>query len=289
PLITRASGGEVGLPAQTAGALVRYDPAIGMFDVSYAAAWELGRLLALQSKQLSVSLYNWKRANAQALRTAETWLLHPSWVGQDAAADSIQLPSGIVAWFDNLRLLRGVPFNYLVPDERMLPPESIRFFQVDHPWIDCLIDGAFSIGRLTGKLKDVDREQKGALAQSLAVHGTRSGFLLRSSVVAGWPGLLVDARLNSAPDATKLTLLRMDRLSSDVLLCLFSGEVARVEIHQKPETLHFGVPNLEGDWKKDGGVVDIRGLAETLRTGATSAEFASRVVEGVPRVAFTLA
>ncbi|MFL5804865.1 MAG: hypothetical protein ACJ8CR_24365, partial [Roseiflexaceae bacterium] len=146
PLITRASGGEVGLPAQTAGALVRYDPAIGMFDVSYAAAWELGRLLALQSKQLSVSLYNWKRANAQALRTAETWLLHPSWVGQDAAADSSQLPSGIVAWFDNLRLLRGVPFNYLMPDERMLPPESIRFFQVDPQWIEALVDGAWSLG-----------------------------------------------------------------------------------------------------------------------------------------------
>src|SRR5262249_22224534 len=142
-----------------------------------------------------------------------------------------------------------------------------------------------------GKLKEVDREQKGALAQSLAAHGTRSGFLLRSSVVAGWPGLLVDARSDRAPDAPKLTLLRMDRLSSDVLLCLFSGEVARVEIHQKPETLHFGLANPDGKWIKYGGVVDIGQLAERLRIDApiTSAKFASRVVKGVPRVAFTLA
>jgi hypothetical protein len=31
-------------------------------------------------------------------------------------------------WLARLKLLYGVPFNYLVPDEGMLPPESIRFF-----------------------------------------------------------------------------------------------------------------------------------------------------------------
>ena len=55
----------------------------------------------------------------------------------------------MLAWFANLAMLEGVPFNYLVPDERMLPPESIRFFHVDQDWIDALIDGAFSIGRAT--------------------------------------------------------------------------------------------------------------------------------------------
>ena len=44
-------------------------------------------------------------------------------------------------------LLYGVPFHYLVPDERMMPPESIRFFHVDPGWIATLIQGATSVGR----------------------------------------------------------------------------------------------------------------------------------------------
>jgi hypothetical protein len=44
-------------------------------------------------------------------------------------------------------LLYGVPFQYLVPDERMLPPESILFFYVNPDWINCLLQGACSIGR----------------------------------------------------------------------------------------------------------------------------------------------
>lgn len=38
-----------------------YDPTTGMFDVSYAAAWTLGRQMALQDKAFSSKLYNWKR------------------------------------------------------------------------------------------------------------------------------------------------------------------------------------------------------------------------------------
>ena len=34
-----------------------------MLDVSYAAAWQLGRLLCLQDKVLAHDLYQWKRGN----------------------------------------------------------------------------------------------------------------------------------------------------------------------------------------------------------------------------------
>jgi len=35
-------------------------------------------------------------------------------------------------------------------------------------------------------------------------------------------------------------LLRMARLSPNVLICLFKGDVAEFSIHEKPETIHFG-------------------------------------------------
>ena len=48
--------------------LLRFDPNVGMYDVSYAAAWQLGRLLALRDKEFSVALARWKRQAALQLR-----------------------------------------------------------------------------------------------------------------------------------------------------------------------------------------------------------------------------
>jgi hypothetical protein len=48
--------------------LLRFDPNVGMYDVSYAAAWQLGQLLALYNKDFSVALYRWKQQAAMALR-----------------------------------------------------------------------------------------------------------------------------------------------------------------------------------------------------------------------------
>lgn len=67
--------------------------------------------------------------------------------------------------------------------------------------------------------------------------------LLRSAVVSGYPSLLVDAYDEINPDkgGKLLKLLRMDRLYANILLCLFDGGgIKCLEVHQKPETLHFG-------------------------------------------------
>jgi hypothetical protein len=46
--------------SQASDQLLRYDPGSGMFDVSYAAAWELGRLLALHDRAYATALFRWK-------------------------------------------------------------------------------------------------------------------------------------------------------------------------------------------------------------------------------------
>jgi hypothetical protein len=307
PLIPWENTGTIDLPARAADQLTRFYPKLGMFDVSYAAAWELGRLLTLQSKQVATSLYTWKRRNAQQLHQTEQQVLHlpfapksqngieylfslaPHFGGEldyqqvtdDLRAQFVaeQYPLGpsaqirvdqassrwtiidgnssyaireedqalnvygtasdlektVNAWFDNLNWLRGVPFNYLVPDERMLPVESIRFFWLDPVWIDCLLDGAFSIGRVTTADHALDQsfaDRPGQAGYQI------TGFLLRSDVVSGWPGLLVDGY---DADNNHLDSGRMERLSPNVLICLFRGVVSRVVLSQKPETLHFGL------------------------------------------------
>jgi hypothetical protein len=161
----------------------------------------------------------------------------------------------IADWLAKLRLLGGVPVHYLVPDQRMLPIESIRFFQVDESWIVSLIDGAFSIGRsVTGddpaeaaRLQQVHalavKKTTGIRARHFGLEagegsGVKSGFLLRSAVVAGWPNMEIEAT-NAA--AKVLNVLRHERLATDIMLCIYDGLLEKVKFREPAETLHFGI------------------------------------------------
>jgi TPR repeat protein len=50
--------------------VVRCDPETGMIDVSYAAGWQIGRMVALQSPSFSLALYNWKHAASHTVALA---------------------------------------------------------------------------------------------------------------------------------------------------------------------------------------------------------------------------
>ncbi|HEV2734576.1 MAG TPA: hypothetical protein VGV85_07040, partial [Longimicrobiaceae bacterium] len=99
-----------------------------------------------------------------------------------------------------------------------------------------------------------------------------SGFILRSAVVQGWPGMEVrgyqDARMTRPAD-----LLRLERVADGVLFALFGQEVAVVSFSEPAETLHFGfeMPGKEGDpYLKPLKYVDAPGHAPgTEMTGAT--------------------
>ena len=228
---------------------LRYDSNLGLFDTSYAAAWQLGRMLTLQNSSIATSLYNWKRAFSQRLKQLESIFLNLPLSPKHSDA-LIDLPLYVLQWFRDLALLKGIPFNYLVPDEKLLPSESIRFFCVDPLWVDCLLDGAFSIGRVTGA--DVTEDSVTRSRESGITRDSEeklTGIIMRSQVVAGWPGLLVDGYDTAVADADSidstegnlLPLVRMDKLAKDVLICIFKGEVKTVDIHQKPEAMHSGV------------------------------------------------
>ena len=179
---------EVAFPVRSADDLVFYNEEIGLFDVSYAVAWELGRLLMLNSKGVAFDLYHWKQGNAQRIKSAEQQIDHLPFAGPSV---DLNLPSSVVSWFKRAALLDGVPFHNLVIDEKLLPEESIRFFEIDWHWIEALLDGAFSVGRVTAL--DHHRERLLEKASAKLPERRMTGFLLRSAVVAGHPDLQVDA------------------------------------------------------------------------------------------------
>lgn len=138
----------------------------------------------------------------------------------DSVAPEAEMPRYMESFLAHLRLLVGVPFDYLIPDSRLLPPESIRFFYLDRSWTDRLVDGAINVGKIgtreqahhqahhaevrqqldlterlvrrlqvagaaRGPLLELDQARREAQARGAATVIT--GFLLRSSAVSGWP------------------------------------------------------------------------------------------------------
>ncbi|WP_298739196.1 hypothetical protein [uncultured Chitinophaga sp.] len=204
--------------------------------------------------------------------------------------DKVKLPDNLHKWLGRLRLLYGVPFNYLVPDEAMLPPESIRFFYLDMNWIDAMLDGAYSIGRnLTNAAASASANQDRATFATVksqaenaaaiirpALLGRKpapvqwevvSGFLLRSSLVSRYPGLGVNVYgAGSTPEQPlPLKILRFEALGAgaDTMICLVAGDAYQVDLHEAPEQLHYGIDEYT---VKDG----VTAAAKVLRKFAVS-------------------
>jgi hypothetical protein len=199
------------------------------------------------------------------------------------ALGDVTIPDDVAAWLGRLYTLAGVPFAYLVPDEEMLPPESLRFFALDDAWTQALLDGAFSLGRdLTAGAENpsanLDRAVLGGLAPAVrdaAPRRTRrgvaaaaadpdrpwTGFLLRSTIVADYPGLGVnvypEGHTPKDSEPRLLTIRRLDHLGpgTDTIFGLVEGNAYRVDVHEAPELLHYGLdtyhpPAHEGEEPK---------------------------------------
>ncbi|VAW74539.1 hypothetical protein MNBD_GAMMA12-227 [hydrothermal vent metagenome] len=70
---------------------MQYDPETGMFDMSYASAWQLGRLLALSDGAFSNALLSWRRSYLRDLAsTVETSSIEQT-VSQGLSLDKLSL------------------------------------------------------------------------------------------------------------------------------------------------------------------------------------------------------
>jgi hypothetical protein len=113
---------------------------------------------------------------------------------------------------------------------------AIRFFGVDAGWITALVEGAFSIGRTSSAQAANDVAASGAVADAVP-DPPASGFMLRSSVVDDWSGIVVTA----FDSGEKPLPVVQRRLGPGLLLALMSGTIAAVELHEHPTALHLEI------------------------------------------------
>ncbi|MFF8717480.1 hypothetical protein ACF07T_39680 [Streptomyces sp. NPDC015184] len=296
-------------PRTTADHALIYDQDYGVFDVSYAAAWTLGRAIAIADPSYATEMTRARRELANTATRLMATAADPT-RSQAAAADpdgrpgltalarlardrggrslvdalhAPQLPQvpaartatepprlsraaaraalaaeprqaallatasrradGLSERLDELGKLRLVPFSYLVPDFRMLPPESLRLFRVDPTWIEALLAGARDVA--TSTTLDVACDQALRRATGTARRGTcpQAGLLLRSDLVPAWPQM----RIAATQDGRALTEVRRDHPAPDMVLCLFDGVPDEVMIREPSEGIHFGIDTTLDD------------------------------------------
>jgi hypothetical protein len=208
------------------------------------------------------------------------------------------VPAEIVRFLARLRLLEGVPFSYLVPDAELIPTETIRFFYLDRNATDALVQGALSVGTVNAadrvqlaqlydkvrtetdkaerlvRMKDADAPAVDAQGRLIGAGGPISGFVLRSRLVSGWPGMHVRAySTDTLPDNRtipdmdtspgRVRLLRMERLAPAVLFVLFDGVPAVVHLEEPRSGIQFGIRLKEGaDPTQQTAVITVRDVKD---------------------------
>lgn len=227
---------------------------------------------------------------------------------RDRIAQPPPFPPAVTSFLGRLSLLHGVPLHYLLPDSKLLERETLKFFYIDPQWIGALLGGALSVGRPNEIRVLLDKAAAGSFsAQIIAeARGIRkrpsdggadtptvrggatptyafTGFLLRSRILAGWPGLEV----KTYQQHRQLAFLRLERPAPDVLFGLADGELDSLEITQPPEGLHFAIePRSSPPMRnKELGVLDVRKLAQA----DGPAGLAARMVARPLRATFSLA
>ncbi|MFE3523372.1 hypothetical protein ACFXOD_17505 [Streptomyces sp. NPDC059161] len=216
-------------------------------------------------------------------------------------------------WLTRLARLEMVPFGYLVPDERQLPQESVRFFHVDAGWTQAAVDGALSVGEghaLDADLNDLARELRGGPQFAC-------GVLIRSELLVNWP----EATCTAFGQDSEIAPAQRRDLGDDLRLLLYPQVIDRFALGEPAQGLHFGlsfngttelrsivppVGQALGDFPADGSgyrrflrpgghdVLDIEhrlapALAAALSVGElSSAQFALQVVKAPLAQEFTL-
>lgn len=134
-------------------------------------------------------------------------------------------------WLKDLLLLKGLPFSCLLPSEKLLPPESVRFFQVDKAWLSAMAAGAAGIGENCRKQAAITRDLLQMWEQRIEQE-ERHGILLRTHMLRLWQNMAVYACDKAGEE---IMPLRTERLAEDILLILCDVPPASLKIREPSE------------------------------------------------------
>ncbi|MFB6601389.1 hypothetical protein ACFCXR_23840 [Streptomyces noursei] len=167
------------------------------------------------------------------------------------------------------RLLAALPLDHLVPDRRMLPPESIRFFAVDGGWLSVMLAGALRMGQATSLDHAATTHLHTRLLQNANL--PPSGMLVRSRVVRDWPSLIVEATVQGSNGSGSVLYNPPRRVAPDLLLVFFTQDPDQVVLRRPAEQPHYG---LDGEQ-----IVNLRDLSDPTTLGHASTSTCNKILD----------
>lgn len=168
-------------------------------------------------------------------------------------------------FINGLYMLDGVPMGALIADGQLLPPETLKIFYLDHNWIEAMVDGALSIGRSCSSDLMHDRAVLPKLKETGRLHSAnvrsfeydklfdcrdngecRMGFLLRSQLVEGWPGIEISCQSGEQ----ELNIMKLEHITPSILFCIVDGILDKITLTEPVESLYFGFEESNGEFVK---------------------------------------
>jgi hypothetical protein len=265
-----------------------YDTDTGLLDVSIAAAWELGKIIALKNQEFAKAMIDWN--NNPFLSETNNDIENPNktdvlnWLqniekpksilqGKNTLKSYKPFPDVVIAFLKELAALKGVPLSYLIPDKKYITKTTgdsdiLTVFHLDPKWIFALLDGAVSLTGL--RLLDTKTQVEGIINE-VYDHSVCSGFLLHSKIVSGWRGLEIKAFDQILKEPMK-NPIRFERITPELFLGIFKGTIKKLNIKQPYEGLHFGIKEkvnsnevYEKAWKLNNGSIDNKNIIEITK------------------------
>lgn len=158
--------------------------------------------------------------------------------------------------------IKGEPVTaaQTAPNLPNIPPEALRFFYIDHAWLDAFIDGALSCANHIDPQHDVTRlyiKDVYNFYLRSDIHPLegktppipRYGFVLRSSVVKALPDLKTTVNCRKFDEVKSVwvederdPVVRLTRMDASTILCLLDclpEEILAITIAQPPHQQRF--------------------------------------------------
>src|SRR5262249_26972410 len=113
--------------------------------------------------------------------------------------------------------------------------------------LDARFQTSLNTGTVSTELQRAFQEQQEVISQGSPI-SVVSWFITDDEHQTHYLIMKEEQKLNVYRDH-ELPLLRIARLSANILICLFEGIVQSIDFHLKPETLHFGVDKRDSEPK----------------------------------------
>jgi hypothetical protein len=233
-----------------------YDEGTGFLDISISAAWELGKIMALNNQEFTKAMVAWnndpvKSSGEIAPQTIKKAQLI-QWLNDKKIDDSLSnnrdltqsykpFPDVVKTYLNSIARLEGVQLSYIIPNLKLIctdqgNPDTLTLFYIDPRWIFALLDGAVSLSR---ELRTDTKTQVEDIMKEIYGTDVVTGFLLHSKLVSGWRGVEIKALGENNELLT--TKLRFERITPNIFLGIFQGKINEIIVTQPYEGLHFGL------------------------------------------------